>query len=271
MAALAHDGIFDDDAILVAQSVAGSRSAFARIVARYQQLVCSVAYSATGSVSRSEDLAQETFIAAWRQLAELREPERLRAWLCGIARNLAHNVLRRDGREPATDADSIDTALALPAEEASPSEHAMQAEEQAILWRAIARIPETYREPLVLFYREHQSIERVAASLDLTEDAVRQRLSRGRKLLQEEVLAFVEGALGRSGPGSAFTLAVMASIPAAGVSTPATAAVVGSAAAKTGAGVLLALAGPVVSTISMYYSVRSGLDSAPTPRERALV
>ena len=67
----------------------------------------------------------------------------------------------------------------------------------------------------MLFYREHQSIETVAANLDLTEDTVKQRLSRGRKMLQEQVLAFVEGALSRTNPGKTFTLGVLAALPAA--------------------------------------------------------
>ena len=76
-----------NDAELVAESLDGSRDAFRRIVERYQTLICSLAYSATGNVSRSEDMAQETFIAAWKQLRALREPAKLRAWLCGIARH----------------------------------------------------------------------------------------------------------------------------------------------------------------------------------------
>ena len=63
-----------NDAELVADSLDGSRDAFRRIVERYQTLICSLAYSATGNVSRSEDMAQETFIAAWKQLRALREP-----------------------------------------------------------------------------------------------------------------------------------------------------------------------------------------------------
>ena len=51
-----------DDADLVARSLGGNREAFGQIVARYQGLVCSLAYSATGSLTRSEDVAQETFI-----------------------------------------------------------------------------------------------------------------------------------------------------------------------------------------------------------------
>lgn len=59
------------------------------------------------------------------------------------------------------------------------------------MWSALERAPELYREPLVLCYREHRSVEHVAAALDLTEDAVKQRLARGRKILQERVLWFV--------------------------------------------------------------------------------
>ena len=97
--------------------------------------------------------------------------------------------------------------------EALPSEQAISREEEAILWRSLERIPELYREPLILFYREHQSIESVAAELELSEDAVKQRLSRGRKLLQEEVQAFVETALRRTAPGEAFSGAVLAALP----------------------------------------------------------
>jgi len=70
-----------DDGQLVAECLAGNRQAFGRIVERHQTLVCSLAYSATGSLTQSEDLAQQTFVIAWRQLRELREPARVRAWL----------------------------------------------------------------------------------------------------------------------------------------------------------------------------------------------
>ena len=270
--------VFENDESLVSRSITGDRPAFAQIVSRYQSLVCSVAYSATGSVTRSEDLAQETFLTAWRQLAELREPERLRAWLCGIARNLAFNRIRSEGHEPASDALPIDVVAEAPAPEPAIEENAIREEEQAILWRSIGRIPATYREPLVLFYREHQSVEAVARSLELSEDTVRQRLSRGRKLLHEEVLSFVEGALERSAPGKAFTLAVLAALPAVGVSSKATAAAAGLGAAHGGAlaksgvaALLLGLFGPLVGTISIWIGVRTGLDAAPTARERALV
>ncbi len=225
-----------NDAELVAESLDGSRDAFRRIVERYQTLICSLSYSATGNVNRSEDVAQETFIAAWKQLRALREPAKLRAWLCGIARHRIQKSLLRDGREPALNAAPLEDAHDSPAVEALPSEQAISREEEAILWRSLEKIPELYREPLVLYYREHQSIEHVAVALDLTEDAVKQRLSRGRKLLQDEVQTFVEGALRRTAPGQAFSGAVLAMLPmaagpaAAGLSAGAK----GTAAAKSG-------------------------------------
>ncbi|MGO8675569.1 MAG: RNA polymerase sigma factor [Limisphaerales bacterium] len=192
-----------NDAELVAGSLEGNRDAFRLIVERYQTLVSSLAYCATGSVSRSEDLAQETFLSAWKQLAELREPAKLRPWLCSIARSLIGKEFRRQGRQPENAAESLEAVD----EWVSP-------------------------EPLVLLYREQQSIEGVAQDLGLSEDAVKQRLSRGRKLLQEQFLAFVAGALKQTSPGKTFTLGVIAALPL--LATTAKAATVGTTLAQHG-------------------------------------
>src|SRR5882762_5717922 len=98
----------NNDAELVSGTLTGNRDAFGQIVSRYQSLICSLAYSATGSLGQSEDLAQETFITAWKRLGHLRERDKLRAWLCGIARNRINNFLRREGREPSYRAESIE-------------------------------------------------------------------------------------------------------------------------------------------------------------------
>ena len=267
-----------DDAGLVADSLAGNHDAFRQIVERYQTLICSLAYCATGSVSQSEDLAQETFVTAWKDLAALREPAKLRSWLCAIVRFRISHQFRRQGREPVHAAEplaAMDSAAAL---DAPPCAQAITNEETAILWRSLERIPDTYREPLVLFYREHQSIETVAANLDLTEDAVKQRLSRGRKMLQEQVLAFVEGALARTNPGQAFTVAVLAALPIT-LATSAKAASIATVAAKGGAmakgtlfgSVLGVLLGPTLGVVCGYFGLRTSLKNTSTPRERAFV
>ena len=221
-----------NDAELVAESLDGNRDAFRLIVERYQTLISSLAYCATGNVSQSEDLAQETFVSAWKQLAELREPAKLRPWLCSIARFLISKEFRRQGREPDHAAESLEAVDEWVSPEPLPPDQVISDEEKAILWRSLERIPEIYREPLVLFYREHQSIEAVAQDLGLSEDAVKQRLSRGRKLLQEQFLAFVAGALKQTSPGKTFTLGVMAALPL--LATTAKAATVGTALAKHG-------------------------------------
>lgn len=265
----------ETDASLVVESLKGSREAFGHIVARYQTLLCSLAYSATGSFSQSQDLSQETFIIAWKQLAELREPGKLRSWLCAILRNRIYKTYRRADHEPAHAAEPLEAAQELAAGESLPSEQTISKEEQVILWRSLEKVPEIYREPLVLFYREHQSIETVAANLELSEDAVKQRLSRGRKLLHEQVLSFVEGALERTSPDKTFTLGVLAALPALAVSSKA--ATLGAAAAKGGLaaksagvmGMLGAILTPLVIIFGNYANYRQAMNDAHTDRERA--
>ncbi len=264
------------DADLVAASLSGNRDAFGHIVSRYQSLICALAYSATGSLGASEDLAQETFITAWKRLRHLREQHKLRAWLCGIARNRINNSLRRDGRQPVHTSDDLDDAPESVCPEPLPPDQAITNEEAAILWRSLERIPENYREPLVLFYREHQSIEAVAAALELSEDAVKQRLSRGRKLLQEQVLTFVEGALTRTNPGRTFTLGVLTALPVLTISAPAAAmsavAIKGGTAKTAGAlGFLWILLGPVLAIFGNYLGYRLSLAGATSDQERALL
>lgn len=265
-----------DDAELVAESLAGNQDAFRHIVERYQTLICSLAYCATGNVGQSEELAQETFVTAWKDLAELREPLKLRSWLCAIVRFRISKQFRKQGREPVHLAEPLEAIEAVAAAEALPSAQTITKEETAILWRSLERLPEMYREPLVLFYREHHSIETVARHLDLSEDTVKQRLSRGRKMLQEQVLAFVEGALGETNPGQAFTLAVLAALPATNISVKAAtfgAAAKGAAAAK-GTG-LLGLGGailtPLIALSGMWADYRLKRNAGHPERELNLV
>jgi RNA polymerase sigma factor (sigma-70 family) len=269
-------GADSDDTELVGACLGGDRDAFAQIVARYQALIASIAYSATGNIAQSEDLTQETFLAAWRHLNSLEEPSKLRAWLCGIARHATANALRRQQREPSQHAHPLDEVMDAPAPGPIPADRAISHEEEAILWRSLEEIPETYREPLILFYREDQSVERVAETLELSHDAVRQRLSRGRKLLEERVASFVEGALRQSIPGCSFTANVMAVIPAqiatGGIASVGATAAKGSA---TNAATLLAGLTTLVSflpgAVSSYQAYKIDMAEAGSDRERRAV
>ncbi|HEV7554055.1 MAG TPA: sigma-70 family RNA polymerase sigma factor [Kofleriaceae bacterium] len=194
------------DVELVEASLRGEHEAFGHLVARYQDVVCAVSYSSTGDQVLSEDVAQDTFIAAWRQLDRLRNSERLRPWLCGIARNLARTARKRRRREPFVDADE------QIAPGASPFDVAARGDVERVVRDALARIPDAYREVLVLYYREDQSIREVAAALGLTEATVMQRLSRGRRYLADSVTELVESSLRSERRNRDLVAAVLATI-----------------------------------------------------------
>lgn len=254
----------------------GDREAFGGIVERHQALVCSLAFSACGCLATSEDLAQETFLTAWHRLGDLREPEKLRHWLCGIVRNLAANAVRRDLRRGGAP-ESLEAAADEASPEGDPAAQAVTREEETLLWRALADLPENYREPLVLYYREHQSVAEVASGLDLSEEAVKQRLSRGRAMLREEITALVESTLTRTRPAAAFTVAVLVALPMASTSTASAAltagAVVGGGAGTAGKGLLAklglgALFGPIIGLVCAYLGTRAAASTARSTSER---
>lgn len=255
------------DTELVRAAAGGDSQAFGEIVSRYQSLVCAIAYSGTGDLALSEELAQETFVSAWKALSGLREPGRLKAWLAGIARNLVKAARRTRAR---TRTQPLEEATATAP---SPLQQVLAEEQQALVWRALETIPETYREPLVLFYREEQSVERVAEALDLGVGAVKQRLSRGRAMLRDQVAALVESALTRTRPGRAFTLAVLAVLPAAAPQAAAAGAAVaaeGSAAAKGAAatGLAGAVLGPLLGLAGAYLGAKASIENTRSRRER---
>lgn len=194
------------DEHLLAATRAGDRDAFAQLVERHQQMVCAVAFARTGSFAVSEDLAQETFLAAWRRLLKKGAPDNFRAWLCGTARNLAARFHR--------DTPRVQPLLPETADEGrNAREQLARSEDEAMVWGALAELPETYREPLIMYFRQGQSSREVAGALGLSEQAVRQRLSRGRAMLQEAVRSRVESTLIESGPGRKFAASVVAAIP----------------------------------------------------------
>lgn len=256
------------DADLVEQSRGGDAAAFGRLVERHQSLVCSLALGACGDLHRSEDIAQEAFVVAWRQLGELKEPGKFKAWVCGITRNVVNNSLRREDRAPTVQGHEEDGDEAQ-VETSTPAEHVIDNEERAILLRQLQELPPLYREPMVLFYRQNESVASVAEVLGISEDAVKQRLSRGRVMLAERVERSLGSVLRTTVPTTAFTLAVMGVLAAS--TTPA------SAAAATGAGAKLAKSSaiggaavvPVITgAVGMWSLFRSQTQSARTPRER---
>ncbi|HEY3804850.1 MAG TPA: sigma-70 family RNA polymerase sigma factor [Kofleriaceae bacterium] len=199
------------DAELVEASRRGERAAYGELVARYQRVVCAVGYSATSDRALGEDVAQDTFVAAFQQLDQLRDVSRLREWLCGIARNLARKARRVRDRETASD--TIDDAQ--PDASATPFDTASEHERDVVVASALARVPDTYREALVLYYVEQRSVPAVASALGISADAVHQRLSRGRQLVATEVAGLVEHTLERRRTRRNLVAGVIAALPLA--------------------------------------------------------
>lgn len=222
----------------------GDRRAFVEIVARHQAMVCGIALGILGEFAASEDVGQEAFLNAWNRFGDLRDPENLRAWLGQIARNTALGHLRRrkvtepldpDGNHP-------DTAP-------GPDVVAASQEEAALVRDALARLPEAYRIPLVLFYREGHSVRAVAEALAISEVTARQRLSRGRELLRERMSGLVESVLTRTGPTAVFTVAVAVSIGALAAPASVAGAVFTSAATTSATGAATSVAGSSSATL----------------------
>lgn len=262
-----------NDAELWGDVLRDDAKAFEAIVSRYQNLLCSVAYSRCGDFAHSEDLAQDAFWEAWESRGSLREPEKLRSWLCGIVRNLAGMQVRKTaGRRTMAEIDG--DSISLEATN-NPVDTAISREEEDLVWQSLEEIPETYREPLVLFYREDHSIAEVAEALDLSEVAVKQRLSRGRAMLRDRVAEIVDGALKRTRPTTAFTAVVMAGITASagskitlagtGTATATTLAVVGKVSLGS---VLGGMCGAVLGLFGGYVGFAVPAAFAPTRRER---
>src|SRR5829696_7764055 len=128
------------DAELVTASRRGDGEAFGRIVRRYQGMVTGLIYAACGDLHRSEDLAQETFVSAWKSLSGLREPAKLPAWLCQVARHRLLDDARSDSRRDARLARAFESdekpRTAPPADEA-----VLSAEERELLWKTLKEVP----------------------------------------------------------------------------------------------------------------------------------
>lgn len=129
--------------------------------------------------SRAEDLVQETFLRAWRALGSLRAEDSAKAWLLTILRNEHARACQRWRHEVAlTDGDEL---------EAIPDERAPDAE-TAILRQALARLPEEYREPLLLQVIGGFSAEEIGRMINASAPAVATRLFRARQKLRIELI-----------------------------------------------------------------------------------
>lgn len=218
---------------LLKSAMEGNTAAFEQIVKKYQSLVCAITFSGTGRVDISEELAQETFLSAWKNLRQLTDPSGFRPWLCTIARNMLNRYYHKKKPVPLDPVHLAD----LSDQTQNPTENLITQEEHVMLEQALMQIPAEYREPLVLYYRQEKSIREVAVGLGLNESTVRTRLHRARQILRDEIAARLERTLERTAPGKSFTKAIMVAVGGAalGMSASASAATATAGSAGTGA------------------------------------
>lgn len=172
------------DRDLVAEAVDGDRAAFAVLVERHQGRILALLERLTGCHEQARDLAQETFVSAFRKLSTFAHRSEFSTWLYRIACNHAA-ACRRKRRRPAT----VDAALAVgglsgglepQAAGVAVSAGLEHAELAARLTAALRQLDDRYREVVVLADMQDASYEEVAEALDIPLGTVRSRLHRGR-------------------------------------------------------------------------------------------
>jgi RNA polymerase sigma factor (sigma-70 family) len=167
---------------LVQRSLKRDTRAFAQLVGQYERCALAVAYALLGDAEAAGDVAQEAFWRAWQRLAELKEPARFAAWLCGIVRNLAIDHRRRQRQPP-----PVPMRLVR-----QPVEELLDAELGQQMDAALASLDETSRLVVVLRYYQGLSSKQIAPLLDLSAAAVDMRLSRAREALRARLAGVAE-------------------------------------------------------------------------------
>ncbi len=211
----------------------GDTVAYGRLVSATQRMVASVAMAITRDLQTSEDIAQDTFLTAWQRIGQLGSASSFLPWLRQVARNRAIDHVRA-GRYRETPVDPMDYLAEVAGDpQHGPAETFAREHEAKQLADALDEIPETSRDVLLLYYREGERSQSVAALLGISDAAVRKRLQRGRDSLRAELLKRFADAARSSAPGVAFTATLGTAIA---MSVPATAAAAaGAGAAKSGA------------------------------------
>jgi RNA polymerase sigma-70 factor (ECF subfamily) len=172
------------------------QAALARLVDQEGKRVFALARQVCGNVSDAEDLAQETFLAAYRALDQLADPDNPRPWLYAIARRACKRLRRRRAGEPAR-LESLDELLPHPAETIpdaallaeGPHHDRLRTEARERVERAVAELPETFRMPLLLADVAELSLPEIAGVLGIKEATVKTRIHRARLKLRDVLAA----------------------------------------------------------------------------------
>jgi RNA polymerase sigma-70 factor (ECF subfamily) len=169
-----------DEQQLIALARKGDTVAFGELVKTYRDPILRYLYRLTGDMEKASDLTQDTFLKAFQKINGIRSEPAFKAWLYRIATRTAHSYWRRarlrafislDGVKP-----SSEETIAAPAE---------NIEEKIAVRRALLEVPRNQRECLVLHFVGGFKYREIAATLGISEDAVRKRIARGKEVFRD--------------------------------------------------------------------------------------
>jgi RNA polymerase sigma-70 factor, ECF subfamily len=182
-----------DEAQVIAAILAGDRELYYKLIQPYEIGVYRMALSFMKNETEAEDVAQEAFLKAFRDLETFRGASKFSTWLISIALNEGRTRLRRQGAvrmesldEPSEQGGGVSPALLRDWREI-PSEALERREVRSLLEKAIGDLSPIYREVLVLRDVEELSIEETAGVLAISVSSVKVRLHRARIMLQKEL------------------------------------------------------------------------------------
>jgi len=193
---------------LVERSRSGDLDAFGQIVRRFQDMAYGFAYSILGDFHCAEDVAQEAFIDAYRQLADLRKPEAFPGWFRRIVFKYCDRVIRRKRAQTAP----IDDAMPIAANDAGPARIAEGRELEERVLDAVRALPGHQRTATTLFYINGYSQKEIAAFLEVPVTTVKKRLHDSRKRLRKGMIDMVENTLKSNTPDERFSQRVIAEL-----------------------------------------------------------
>ena len=170
------------DELLAVRCQLGEAAGFDALIERWHQPVWQYVRRLVEDDEAAADTSQDVWLRVVRALPGLRDPSRLRAWLFGIARRAVMDRLRRRYAEPElTSLDAVDGA------ETDDDLPEVTDEDLGRMHDALARLPLTERDVLVLFYLQELTVSQLADVLDVPVGTVKSRLFRARQLLRREL------------------------------------------------------------------------------------
>ncbi len=172
----------------------GDLAAWEPLVQAYQEAAFRLAYLFLGDADEAQDVAQETFLRAFRSLDRFDSSRPLRPWILSIAANLARNRKRAAGRYLS----ALRRLVRIdPPERVSIEDRSVQNLQAQSLWQAVQRLDETGRQVVYLRYFLDCSVEETADVMGVAAGTVKSRLHRAlarlRILLEREYPALLEG------------------------------------------------------------------------------